>query len=1740
MYFLDNYKKTYIKSIIKEILINLVLSDLEKLLNLLYNIINYIVFRFGVNPIDYNNFWEQIIDNNNRNIIAFFNLLLPFIDDKENYYIYKKIYRISDISLKDITNVSDNYNDEENKTYEYKNILINYCILLNTIDSISNKLYVNWIYVIPICINNYKESYLYKNSVKFIEKNIINEKKEIFIYLKKFNINKHNDNILFKIIDNKLSVNKKLLKKKIEINKLYYADNEIVDVENRNNVYSEIINYNNNDFDINYELLYKNKGISILDIINTIYYDLFLDIVKIKWLIYQDTFDDDNIDEIYIKKFNEYIKIDELYYNIKWGELDKERQFFFENQWNNFLKLVLIKNNKKRNSYFYLLINIIIFMERNFDKMHYIETEYNYKKITKSSIYNNYDDDDRNDDDDEINNNDNMIYINEIKKIPIEYIYSYLLITIQKFISTWYGKKIVTKIEYNKDLQFNYESYFSEYIEKDDIFPEKLTIKYKFIYNYAKSYSLIYVNNKPYLRMSWNESIFRNRLIMSLNRYTEYNKDNNESDTIFDMSDIYIMNYSKYYLTRYINYNINNNIINNEYIKTYFLYFFTENIKKKLIDITFESHIYKGLYSEFNYNKNNIKDFLLKKKYNENSYYYLTNKLYTEKFINNITNDIEKKKNSWFTYYAMDWVFQINFFHRYINNRIMYITGATGQGKSTQIPKLFLYSLLMINRNNNGKVICSQPRIDPTISNSEIISIQLGYPIKEYVKKYDKKLKTFNPYVQYKSKKDSHLVEDNYSLELKIVTDKILFDYLINNPIFKKLQKKKKEDIFMESDENIYMDENLYDILIVDEAHEHNVNMDLILTLARETIRINNSLKLIIISATLDEDESLYREYYRNINDNFMYPYNFYNAKKNFDRFFVDRRIHISPPGETTKFKIKEKYLENEPENYKKAEEYGITKLLELIKSTTIGDILFFTLGLEDIKNINKIINSNLDIHSKVICLPFHSRLRVNFIDFNNIKKTLENLDVNREDIFLKISNKEYRKVSKGYYNRAIIIATDIAEASITIDSLKYIIDTGYHKIVTFNDAILDSEFSDEKITNSSRKQRKGRVGRVNDGEIYYMYKKNSRDKIKTKYKICIQNISDEIFSLLKKNKLDKLIFIESINLSNYIYIDIPDDILNIIKENYNKNNIYKILIEKQYMLTGVILPSIYNIYSYKNDKQNSIYTNDLYNYNFDQKRTEIYFSNNRYYSGYDMKTIFDQNEKKLDTDVTNFYLIHPTNKIDENEKKLDTNVNNFIYQNNKLDKNKHSFRLINIINNLIENKYIIINNKLLDWNKSTILNIDYEKSNLSIIFQKISDKMTIFEENSNINLSFIMTLIYSYICNIDDIVIIMICLIIISEFKLSNLNNNINIFKHLIENDVTDLFIYYKLSKKILENINKNIIFNNLNMKYNKEREIFINQKKKINIYGIEAIDIPLEIYNKFNILYNTNRISNYNIDDYIVETYKEYYVHEVNFIKIFNDININNEIVIDKFIKLYFYIKSEYDKIKGVYMKEDNLEWFKKNIPININKNEWINIKNSFIYGFSNNIVLYNYNDSYYNINNIKLNYKLIKKTFHSKSYFNLFLHNIKNEIYIIFDVNLEDIFNINPSVYSQKIYDYHSNKIFKEFIIKLDIIQKKRIQIVSHYRNYNNNNKDLKLNNSLNNKKNNLIPYFIKLFTQDYNNQYGGNIKDLKIRSNMIPYIINKLNISIFQLIDIILQLNNEYNIIIDRKKIEINIL
>ena len=481
------------------------------------------------------------------------------------------------------------------------------------------------------------------------------------------------------------------------------------------------------------------------------------------------------------------------------------------------------------------------------------------------------------------------------------------------------------------------------------------------------------------------------------------------------------------------------------------------------------------------------------------SYSYLSERPYTDYGrVGEANSNIgEGGKGGWFSMYALDWVSQLGFCHKFIHQRVQYITGGTGVGKSTQVPKLFMYYLKALGYNSSGKVACTQPRKAPTSSNAKNVSMELGFPIVYKIDKDKPEISTHDFYVQMHHKEDKH-VQDTPHLSLKYITDGTLVQEIKElTPLFKRIKPNGDSE-----------DRNLYDVVIIDEAHEHGKNMDVLLTMLKTYTYYNPEIKLVILSATMDDDEPTYRRYYRDINDNKRSPIDTRIRDLGLDRINIDRRFHISPPGYGTNFPIEEIYRPQ-------GDVYDTVR--EIIKDGMKGSILIFQPGEADIVKMVQELNKFLP--DDVLALPFYSSLD------KDKKELIENIDSKYKEIRMAKTD-DFKTVKdpttgSASYNHFVICATNIAEASITIAKLFYVIETGTRKSNIYDYKNRISQLKLLPISESSRLQRKGRVGRTGPGKVYYLYKKGAMENNKILFEFSTNNIADDIFVYLSRPNKD-------------------------------------------------------------------------------------------------------------------------------------------------------------------------------------------------------------------------------------------------------------------------------------------------------------------------------------------------------------------------------------------------------------------------------------------------------------------------------------------------------------------------------------------------------------------------------------------------------------------------------------------
>jgi hypothetical protein len=971
--------------------------------------------------------------------------------------------------------------------------------------------------------------------------------------------------------------------------------------------------------------------------------------------------------------------------------------------------------------------SIVVFFDRKYSKINLVQKDKNYKYIPLTTDQVRTDIDDY---DERMKNVSREMIIPTMKSINYIYIYDFIRECIQEFKGTWYSHYIM-----NSDKTKILGNLGFKKINAD------LNVSLKNVYNFCKS--LVHEtrsvktpetesDNDPwfsdeYVRLpkTWTGLNDKSRSLVLRRLNDEYQNWFNISRNMF-----FVMKSSDEELIR-------DTKVTNEIRENMNLIY--NKIRESFTEIIFECMIMKGTLSyivpensltsgydiSIPEQKKKLVNEIAKKRfyndnpYGENSYYYITNKPFndTGTYLLNI-NDVPEEfdyfkicsnvKTAWYLATTFHWIAQIGFCQRFINNRVNYITGGTGAGKSTQVPKLYLYYLKAIDHINDPTVIVTVPRTNVATGVSYFVSLELALPYEELDKTTKRMHRNDNYYVQFKYMKDDHLKFGNFP-KLRYITDgSVLQD--AKDPLLKNKRIDKNGNY-------VYSRSDKYHVVIVDEAHEHNTNMDMILTLMKNAVYYNNKLRLVIMSATMNADEPVYRRFYRDINDNRKYPPNQWIKKHKIDRINTERRFHISPPDETTRFKIEEFYRPGADPN---------EIVQEIIKNSVSGDILLFRPGTKEISESVDILNKPGFLPDDVIALPYHAQLRdftQNFV--KNIDKNLKNLRVSKS-VDIDLITEENLTKGNNEYHRAILVATNIAEASISISSLRYVVDTGLEKTMIFDFERRSNILKLNYITDASRLQRRGRVGRVAPGIVYYIYEKNKMINNKKQYGISVQDIHQSVMLDMLRDINDYPIFtdlinilVEGINLNNINLNKRPlnQTIDQDYQDFYKKYNMSDEDIKKRKDFIKSVKDFISDNYMIDEELYDYYGNNIHYDYQNANRPPKIYFS------GFDIEQLIDPYGR--------FYIVHP------DELSIERNIGGDIVRTDSFaviskDIPNDPFR-----KKMISNKITVFWETLINMGFVGIKNNNLYKTELGILLQRCTSDITSFKDITFTNLLF-------------------------------------------------------------------------------------------------------------------------------------------------------------------------------------------------------------------------------------------------------------------------------------------------------------------------------------------------------------------------------------------------------------------
>ncbi|WP_257219215.1 ATP-dependent RNA helicase HrpA [Janthinobacterium sp. BJB446] len=345
-----------------------------------------------------------------------------------------------------------------------------------------------------------------------------------------------------------------------------------------------------------------------------------------------------------------------------------------------------------------------------------------------------------------------------------------------------------------------------------------------------------------------------------------------------------------------------------------------------------------------------------------------------------------------------------------MENQVIIVSGETGSGKTTQLPKI----CLELGRGQKGMIGHTQPRRIAASSTAKRIAQELGTPLGETV--------------GFKVRFTDTL---SRGASVKLMTDGILLAETQTDPLLKN-----------------------YDTIIIDEAHERSLNIDFLLGYLKQLLPRRPDLKIIITSATIDAER---------FSRHFGTPEKPAPVIEVSGRLYqvevryrpVEREQVAMPgsganadkPGQRTA-------AAREKRDLMDAVVDGVEELCRIGS----GDVLVFLPGEREIRDCAEALRKHHPPHVEILPL------------------------------FARLSAEEQERVFKTSNARRIVLATNVAETSLTVPGIRYVVDAGLARVKRYSYRNKVEQLQVEPIAQSAANQRAGRCGRVADGVCIRLY----------------------------------------------------------------------------------------------------------------------------------------------------------------------------------------------------------------------------------------------------------------------------------------------------------------------------------------------------------------------------------------------------------------------------------------------------------------------------------------------------------------------------------------------------------------------------------------------------------------------------------------------------------------------------
>ncbi|ORX83836.1 P-loop containing nucleoside triphosphate hydrolase protein [Anaeromyces robustus] len=462
--------------------------------------------------------------------------------------------------------------------------------------------------------------------------------------------------------------------------------------------------------------------------------------------------------------------------------------------------------------------------------------------------------------------------------------------------------------------------------------------------------------------------------------------------------------------------------------------------------------------------------------------------------------------------------------------QILVVVGETGSGKTTQLPQYILNELKYINddndnndnyenidrkRNSKIKIAVTQPRRIAAIAAAQ-----------QVCREYNKSRNYYHllgKEIGYKIRFEN--VTTPGLTRLTYMTDGVLLREIIDDPLLLN-----------------------YDIIIIDEAHERSIETDILLGLMKKACQKRSNLKLLVMSATLNMIK--FSDFFNEC-PIFSIPGRLYDID-----IYYQKNLNFAS--------LKSKYVS-----------LAVETAINIHKNQSLGHILVFLTGQSEIERAckeMKELEHDLDYSSFPYNINLYSKLN---LKDNHILENLRNKvfdqekydddgdddddDTNNKSKHRSQKNNRHHKMIdsrfiKGLYiypiysvletrhqksifkevppgYRKVIFATNIAQTSLTIPGIKYVIDSGFVKQFIYKPELSMDILDITPISKTAAIQRAGRAGRTQNGKVYRLYSKLAYEELE----------QDTLPEIKRCNLLGSILLLKKLKLKNILDFDFID-----------------------------------------------------------------------------------------------------------------------------------------------------------------------------------------------------------------------------------------------------------------------------------------------------------------------------------------------------------------------------------------------------------------------------------------------------------------------------------------------------------------------------------------------------------------------------------------------------------------------